>query len=285
MNPIKKALFIFLGMLSLFLGILGIFLPVLPTTPFLILSAYLFARSSKKLHRWLLSSRWFGKYIHDYKSRKGISIKNKFIIYCTLWGVILYSMMFGPDNLWIRLFLLAVAISVTIYMRRIRTLDKRRDRFRVYELVGIVFGLYVTVHLLEEWLRGFPGWAEDRWGLPGYDTTKWLMHNIYFVVFLLAGFIAYRCKGNRILFLGLGIGVWALMNSLSQLVFTFIFMEYSPGLLTGLIMAMFSILAFRIAWKKGMVDIRTGLLSLVTGLIYWGAPILLFIEIDMLLGL
>ncbi|MDR2626822.1 MAG: YbaN family protein, partial [Dysgonamonadaceae bacterium] len=58
-----KYVFISFGFLSLALGILGIFLPLLPTTPFLLLSAFLFARSSQRLYNWLLNHRILGNYI------------------------------------------------------------------------------------------------------------------------------------------------------------------------------------------------------------------------------
>ena len=63
-----KYVLILLGIISLALGVIGIFLPVLPTTPFLLLSATLFLRSSQKLYDWLLSHPCFGEYIRNFKS-------------------------------------------------------------------------------------------------------------------------------------------------------------------------------------------------------------------------
>ncbi|MDR2840025.1 MAG: YbaN family protein, partial [Paludibacter sp.] len=57
-----KLLFIILGLISLALGIIGIFLPLLPTTPFLLLSAALFARGSQRLYNWLINHRVLGSY-------------------------------------------------------------------------------------------------------------------------------------------------------------------------------------------------------------------------------
>ncbi|MFH0931814.1 MAG: YbaN family protein, partial [Candidatus Zixiibacteriota bacterium] len=61
------------------LGVLGIFLPLLPTTPFLLLAAACYARSSKRFYNWLLNNRWFGSYIKDYKEGKGVPSKVKAI--------------------------------------------------------------------------------------------------------------------------------------------------------------------------------------------------------------
>ncbi|MBN2694398.1 DUF454 family protein [bacterium] len=58
----KKTIFIIFGTLSLILGIIGIFIPVLPTTPFILLTSWLYLKSSQKLYSWLLSSRFFKNY-------------------------------------------------------------------------------------------------------------------------------------------------------------------------------------------------------------------------------
>jgi len=77
MQSISSAIFILLGGFSLILGIFGMFLPILPTTPFLILSAYFFSRGSKKIHNWILSSPFFGKIIKDWENYGVINKKAK----------------------------------------------------------------------------------------------------------------------------------------------------------------------------------------------------------------
>lgn len=65
------------GWLSLGLGIVGIFLPLLPTTPFVLLAAWCFARSSERWHRWLLSHRIFGPVIRDWLEHRAMRTENK----------------------------------------------------------------------------------------------------------------------------------------------------------------------------------------------------------------
>jgi uncharacterized membrane protein YbaN (DUF454 family) len=74
MSLYKSLGFIFLG-----IGLIGVFLPLLPTTPFLLVAAGCFARSSEKWHRWLLSNRIFGPIISDWQERKCISFSTKVI--------------------------------------------------------------------------------------------------------------------------------------------------------------------------------------------------------------
>ena len=72
----KRYLLIIGGFISLFLGILGIALPVLPTTPFLLLSATCFMNSSKTLYTWVINHKVFGSYIENYIKFRAISLKS-----------------------------------------------------------------------------------------------------------------------------------------------------------------------------------------------------------------
>lgn len=73
----KRRCFLFAGFLSVSTGVLGIVLPILPTTPFMLLGAYCFARSSKKWHQWLLNHPMFGEYIRAFREKRGLTIKQK----------------------------------------------------------------------------------------------------------------------------------------------------------------------------------------------------------------
>lgn len=76
---LRKFIYNFFGFISLILGIIGAFLPLLPTTPFLLLSGYLFSKGSKEFHDWLLQHKYFGPPIHDWKSKGIIRRKHKLI--------------------------------------------------------------------------------------------------------------------------------------------------------------------------------------------------------------
>ena len=119
-----KIFLIILGAISLTLGILGIFLPVLPTTPFLLLTAWCWLKSSKKLYNKLMDHPRLGPYIQDFQINKSISLKTKIISVSTLWITISISIIFAVDNIYIRLLLLLIAIAVTIHILSFKTKPK-----------------------------------------------------------------------------------------------------------------------------------------------------------------
>jgi len=103
------------GWLSLALGVLGIFLPLLPTTPFLLLTAFCWARSSPRFHRWLMTNRFFGGSLSDYLAGKGVPLWQKLATLAVLWISLGVSarLLSRP---WVSLLLLAVAIGVTLHV-------------------------------------------------------------------------------------------------------------------------------------------------------------------------
>ncbi len=120
----KRGLFVIAGTIFLGLGSIGIILPVLPTTPFLLLSAACYYRSSERLHRWMLNNRWFGNYIRNYKEGKGISLKTKVLILSLLWISITYSAIFIITILFAQIILFIIAIGVSAHIIRLPTFKR-----------------------------------------------------------------------------------------------------------------------------------------------------------------
>ena len=120
---IRKALLIFAGTLCVGLGVLGMFLPLMPTTVFLLMAAYCYSKSSEKFHTWLLSNRLFGKYISNYKSGRGISLRQKLSTIVTLWLSIGFSMWMLSGRFWLSLLMIAIAVGVTIHLLMIKTYE------------------------------------------------------------------------------------------------------------------------------------------------------------------
>jgi len=122
-NPVIRWILFISGFILLGLGIAGMFLPLLPTTIFLILAAWCFARSSEKFYRWVHFNRFFGKYIRNYSTGKGMTLRSKFYSISLLWIGILASAYWGTVNFYIRSLLIIIAVGVTWHLLVIKTYD------------------------------------------------------------------------------------------------------------------------------------------------------------------
>ena len=117
-----KYILAFLGTLSLALGVAGIFLPLLPTTPFLLLSATLYFRSSRRLYDWLLAHPHLGKYIRNFRENKAIPLHVKIVSVSLVWVTLLYCAFVIATELWQSLLFLLLATAVSIHILRYKTL-------------------------------------------------------------------------------------------------------------------------------------------------------------------
>ena len=120
-----KILGVIFGSLFLGLGIVGIFVPLLPTTPFLLLAAALYVRSSPRLYAWLLNQRHLGSYIRNFRENRAIPLRAKIISLTLMWGTMLYCIFaLLTAWWWAQAALLAVAIGVTWHILSFATLKK-----------------------------------------------------------------------------------------------------------------------------------------------------------------
>lgn len=115
MNVVRIIL-IFLGTLSLGLGLLGIVVPGLPATPFFLLTAGLWLRSSERLHRKLLANKVVGRYIHDFYTRKGMTPRTKIYSIALMWTMISISCGFFISSLPVILIVVATGVTGTVVM-------------------------------------------------------------------------------------------------------------------------------------------------------------------------
>lgn len=122
-KTVKKYLLISLGTLALALGVIGIFLPIMPTTPFLLLAAFCYLRSSHDLYQWLISRKVIGAYIYHYITYRAIPKKTKTFSLIFLWGTLSVSMLL-LDIWYVRLILLGVGIGVSLHILSLKTLKQ-----------------------------------------------------------------------------------------------------------------------------------------------------------------
>jgi uncharacterized membrane protein YbaN (DUF454 family) len=124
MQNIPKLLLLVFGFISLGLGILGIFLPLLPTTPFLLLSAFLFSKSSDKFHNWLLNHRTLGPYIRSFQEDKSLSVRVKVVSVSVMWLTMFITGYFFVKIFWVRILLAVIGVGVSIHILSFKTKKK-----------------------------------------------------------------------------------------------------------------------------------------------------------------
>lgn len=119
----KRILLITIGCIFVVLGGIGIVLPVLPTTPFVLVASACFAASSPELYDKLVSSKYFGEFIRNYREKSGISNKTRISALVFLWITLILSAIFS-GKLLVRAILLIVGICVSIHLLTIKGIEK-----------------------------------------------------------------------------------------------------------------------------------------------------------------
>jgi len=130
-EKLKRRLLIIAGTIATAIGIVGIFVPILPTTPFLLLAAACYMRSSQKFYNWLLNNRFIGAYVRNYLQGKGMPRKIKIMTILLLWTTITCSIIFAVQSLIIRVILLVIAAGVSVHIALIKTTPKNESQNRV----------------------------------------------------------------------------------------------------------------------------------------------------------
>lgn len=120
-SPVKRVFLQIAGFFFVGLAFIGIFVPLLPTTPFLLLAAACFVRSSDKFYMWLISNRIFGKYIKDYREKRGVTIGSKITSISIMWLTMLSTAIFFTEYWIVRIILITIATGVSIHLIRMKT--------------------------------------------------------------------------------------------------------------------------------------------------------------------
>ncbi len=121
-NPLVRLAYFCMGCITFALAMTGIFVRGIPTTPFLLLTAFAFARSSPRLHRWLLEHRRFGPILRDLQSGRGLTLRFKAASIAFSWSLMLATAIWLVPSWPLRAFLaLAAAIQLYVFVRVIPT--------------------------------------------------------------------------------------------------------------------------------------------------------------------
>jgi uncharacterized membrane protein YbaN (DUF454 family) len=120
-NKLVRSLFFIAGTITLVLGAVGVVLPILPTTPFLLISLACYLKSSERMTHWMLNNNYFGTYIRNYKEGKGIPMKTKLFAISILWITIAFSGIVLVPIFVVQMILFIVATAVTVHLVRLPT--------------------------------------------------------------------------------------------------------------------------------------------------------------------
>ena len=121
-SGVTRGVLIAIGVVCVAFGIAGIFVPLLPTTPFLLLAAACFARSSDRLHHWLMTNRWVGDHIRSYMEHRATTLTAKIVSITTLWLALALAGAFATESWVVRSLLLLIGVGVTVHLMTLKTI-------------------------------------------------------------------------------------------------------------------------------------------------------------------
>ncbi len=120
-----RHVYLLLGFVFVAVAGLGFILPVLPGTPFLLLAAWCFSRSSEKWHRWLLESELFGPIIQNWEENRCISLRTKIVAITSMLLVGGASIFLGVDDPRLRLLAVLLITAGAVTVLSIKTCESR----------------------------------------------------------------------------------------------------------------------------------------------------------------
>ena len=124
-SKILRIICIILGFICLGIGVLGIILPILPTTPFLLLTSFFFMKGSKRFNDWFLSSKIYKKYLENFSKNKVMTIYRELIL-LSFVSLMIIMTMFIVNNLTVSIILMILVIlKYTYFIFKIKTVDKK----------------------------------------------------------------------------------------------------------------------------------------------------------------
>lgn len=109
----RRVVYIVSGTIFLILGAIGVFVPILPTTPFWLLTCWFYLRSSERLYARAMGNRYFGSYVRGFLVDKAIPLRSKFVSIALIWLSTILTSFFLPGYLWLKILLTLISIGVT----------------------------------------------------------------------------------------------------------------------------------------------------------------------------
>uniref|UniRef100_UPI003F4B0DF7 YbaN family protein n=1 Tax=Brachyspira catarrhinii TaxID=2528966 RepID=UPI003F4B0DF7 len=128
-----RILFICLGFIFVGIGAVGIVVPILPTTPFLLLASFFFAKGSKRFHDWFMSTKLYKKYLESFVKSRAMTLKAKLTILLPVSAMLIVTFIF-VNNLHARIVLVILFIAKYVYFfTQIRTIKEGEETAKLEE--------------------------------------------------------------------------------------------------------------------------------------------------------
>lgn len=124
MGEARRLIYIILGSFFLILGAVGIFVPLLPTTPFWLLTCWFYLHSSEKLYNRAMNNRYFGSYIRNFMVDKAIPLRSKIISVSIMWLSAILTSLYLIEYLWVKILLILISAGVTWHILSFPTKKK-----------------------------------------------------------------------------------------------------------------------------------------------------------------
>ena len=133
-----KYIWIIAGFLFLGLGLLGVALPILPTTPFVIVSVFCFAKGSKRLHQWLLSTKLYQNHVKRFNETRSMTLKSKIVILGFASSMLIAGFYFSK-NIYARIIIiLLICIKYYVFIFKIKTAPSGKTKEETPEEVSVI---------------------------------------------------------------------------------------------------------------------------------------------------
>ncbi|MGQ9481615.1 MAG: YbaN family protein [Chloroflexus sp.] len=116
-----RVILLTVGSVALLIAALGLVIPGLPTTPFILIAAACYIRSSERLYRWLVTNRFFGPVIETWRKERGLTLRTKLMTFVLVWCMLGGTALFLVENVIIQMILIGLAVIKTFVLIRLRT--------------------------------------------------------------------------------------------------------------------------------------------------------------------
>ena len=130
MKSIKKYFYVSVGLIAVVLGAIGVIIPILPTTPFLLLASYCFARGSERFNNWFINTKLYKKHLESFVKERAMTLKEKICLLAFADFMLAFPLII-LDSIFMKCFIVALILFKFYYfIFRIKTITKEEKMSR-----------------------------------------------------------------------------------------------------------------------------------------------------------